>query len=55
MDVFQAAQDLVDEGLEVGVGKRLARSNDGGQVTLHKLCGLVSACSAWSGTALAFI
>lgn len=30
VDVFEATEDLVDEGLEVGVGQRLAGANDGG-------------------------
>jgi hypothetical protein len=47
VDVFQAAQDLVDEGLEVGVGKRLAGSDDSGQIALHQLCEPVSVCLCW--------
>ena len=27
MDVFETAQGLIDEGLEVGVGKRLLRAD----------------------------
>ena len=38
VDVLEAAQDLVDEGLEMGVGERLARPDDGGQVAFHELC-----------------
>lgn len=37
MDVLETAQDLVDEGLEVGVGQGLAGANDGRQVAFHKL------------------
>jgi hypothetical protein len=29
---------LIDEGLEMGVGKWLARADDGCQVALHELC-----------------
>ena len=42
VDVLQAAQDLVDEGLEVGVGEGLAGADDGGQIALHELWGVVS-------------
>jgi hypothetical protein len=38
VNVFEAAEDLVDEGLEVGIGKRLARSDDSSQIALHELC-----------------
>lgn len=38
VDVLQTAQDLVDEGLEVGVGEGLAGADDGGQIALHELC-----------------
>lgn len=38
VDVLEAAEDLVNEGLEVGVGKRLARTDNGGQITFHQLC-----------------
>ena len=38
VDVLEAAQDLVDEGLEVGVGEGLARPNNGGQIALHEFC-----------------
>lgn len=37
VDILEAAEDLVDKGLEVGVGQRLATADDGSQVTLHKL------------------
>ena len=37
VDVLQATENLVDEGLEVGVGQRLARTNDGGKIALHEL------------------
>lgn len=36
VDVLQTAEDLVDEGLEVGVGQRLSGSDDGGQIALHQ-------------------
>ena len=35
--VLQSAEDLVDEGLEVGVGQGLAGSDDGSQVAFHEL------------------
>ena len=38
MDILQTAQNLIDEGLEMGVGKWLARADDGCQVALHELC-----------------
>lgn len=37
MDVLETAEDLVDEGLEVGVGQGLATADDGGQIALHQL------------------
>ena len=37
VDIFQAAEDLVDEGLEVGIGQWLARANNGRQIALHQL------------------
>ena len=43
VDVLEAAQDLVDEGLEVCVGEGLAGADDGGKIALHELCG-VSVC-----------
>lgn len=42
VDVLETAQDLVDEGLEVGVGQGLAGSDNGRQVALHQLCKIVS-------------
>ena len=42
VDVLQAAQDLVDEGLEVGVGEGLAGADDGGQIALHELWGVLA-------------
>lgn len=39
MNVFQTAEDLVNERLEMGVGKRLAGTNDGSKIALHQLCG----------------
>jgi hypothetical protein len=35
--VFQPAQDLVDEGLEMGIGEGLSGSDDGGEIALHEL------------------
>lgn len=37
VDVLETAQNLVDKRLEVGVGKRLARTNDCGEIALHQL------------------
>lgn len=37
VDVLETAEDLVDERLEVCVGQRLARSDDGGKIALHEL------------------
>lgn len=42
VDVFETAEDLVDEGLEVGVGERLAGADDGCEVALHQL--LIKVC-----------
>ena len=36
VDVLQATEDLINEGLEVGIRKRLPRSDDCCQVTFHK-------------------
>lgn len=36
MDVLETAENLVDEGLEMGVGQRLPTTNDGSQITLHQ-------------------
>jgi hypothetical protein len=38
VDVLQAAQDLIDEGLEVGIGERLAGADNGREIALHELC-----------------
>jgi hypothetical protein len=43
VNVLQTAENLVDEGLKVGISKRLPRSNDGGQIALHELYDDVSA------------
>lgn len=51
VDILETAQDLVDEGLEVGVGERLARPNDGGQVALHELYGVISNGLWWGSGA----
>ena len=37
VNVLQAAENLVDERLEMGIGQRLAGSDDGSQVALHQL------------------
>ena len=38
VDVLQTAQDLVDEGLEVGIRQRLAGADDGCEIALHEFC-----------------
>lgn len=38
MDILQSAKNLVDEGLEMGIGQRLSRTNDGGQIAFHQFC-----------------
>ena len=38
MDVLEAAEDLIDKGLKVGVREGLAGPNNGCQITFHKLC-----------------
>lgn len=35
--VLEATEDLVDEGLKVCVGERLAGANDGSEIALHQL------------------
>ena len=37
VDVLETAEDLVDEGLEVGVGQGLATADNGSQITFHQL------------------
>ena len=37
VDVLEAAQDLVDEGLEVSIGQGLAGPDDSRQITFHQL------------------
>lgn len=37
VDVLKATENLVDKGLEVGVGQRLARTDDGSKIALHEL------------------
>jgi hypothetical protein len=37
VNVLQATENLVDEGLEVSVGQRLARTDDGSKIALHEL------------------
>jgi hypothetical protein len=34
--VFQSAQDLIDEGLEMCVGEGLSRSNDSSEIAFHE-------------------
>ena len=55
VDVLQAAQDLVDEGLEMSVGKGLTGTNDGGKIAFHQLYALLASivpgafCFFWPG------
>ena len=49
VDVLEAAEDLVDEGLEVGVGERLAGADDGREVALHELWGESALVQGLSG------
>ena len=37
VDVLQATENLVDKGLEVGIGQRLARTDDSSKIALHEL------------------
>ena len=38
VDVLEAAENLVDEGLEVSVGKWLAGPDDSSEIAFHQLC-----------------
>jgi hypothetical protein len=38
VDVLEAAEDLVDEGLEMRIGEGLAGADDGGEIAFHELC-----------------
>lgn len=42
VDVLETTEDLVDEGLEVGIGQRLAGADDSRQITFHQLCRIIS-------------
>lgn len=42
VDVLETTEDLVDEGLEVGIGQRLAGADDRSQITFHQLCRIIS-------------
>lgn len=44
VNVLETAQNLVDEGLEMRVGKGLSGSNDGGQIALHEFYSTISNC-----------
>ena len=44
VNIFQAAEDLVDEGLEVGVGEWLAGSDDCCEIAFHEFLVYVSSC-----------
>ena len=48
VNVLQTAQDLVYEGLEVCIGKRLSRPDDGRQIAFHELCVPSAVCRAQS-------
>lgn len=37
VNVLETAQDLVDEGLEVGICQWLAAADDGSQIAFHQL------------------
>ncbi len=37
MNILQTTKDLIDEGLEVSIGKWLSRSDDSRQITFHEL------------------
>ena len=48
VDILETAKNLVDEGLEVSIGKRLTGSDNSRQIALHQLCRFsVSLCSTW--------
>lgn len=36
VDIFETAKNLVDEGLEMGVGEGLSGSNNGSKIAFHK-------------------
>jgi hypothetical protein len=42
MDIFQSTEDLVDEGLKMSIGKRLARSDDSSKIAFHQFYPKVS-------------
>ena len=44
VDVFQTAEDLVDEGLEVCVGEGLTGSDDCCEIAFHEFCFYVRVC-----------
>lgn len=48
VDVFETAKNLVDEGLEVSVSQRLARTDDGSKIAFHQLYSMLSALSSLS-------
>jgi hypothetical protein len=45
VNVLQTAQDLVDEGLEMGIRQRLTRADNSRQIALHQLCRIISVVS----------
>lgn len=38
VDVLETAEDLVDEGLEMGIGQGLAGTDNGSKIAFHELC-----------------
>lgn len=48
VNIFKTAENLVNEGLEMGIGKRLAGTDNGSQIALHQLCRRVSKSSGWA-------
>ena len=46
MDIFQTTKDLIDEGLEMRIGERLAGANDGGEIAFHKLWRVLAIATA---------
>lgn len=38
VNVLETAEDLVDEGLEMGIGQGLAGTDNGSKIAFHELC-----------------
>jgi hypothetical protein len=49
VDVFQSAENLVDERLEVGVGEGLAGTDNRSEIAFHKFYAEVSYCTNIAG------